>query len=75
MIIEDKRKLKFVKNKITDSPYPYIVMSFDDFFDSAPFLTERWSTKEDAMYYGKMRQDQGYVVQVMKELAHSINDA
>lgn len=66
-------KLKFVKNRIDIHPTPYIVMSYFDFFDSKPALVESYCTREDAMYVGQYRQDQGYIVNVYKELAHSRN--
>lgn len=69
-----KYNLKLKKNRIDLHPFPYVVMSHEDFtlYDK-PMLVERWQTLEEAMHWAKVRQDNGFIVHVYKELAHSEN--
>lgn len=67
--------LKLVKNRIDKHPFPYIVYSYEDFFNTgkAPVFIEAWQSREEAMHCAQYRQDCGFVVTVFKELAHSQN--
>ncbi len=57
-------------------PYSWIVMSYlshDNY--KKPELVEAWSTEEEAVHYGKIRHDQGYVVSVYKQVAFTVGGA
>lgn len=65
--------MKLINNRIDEHPFPFVVMSYDDFFNTKPYFTERWQTKEDALFCAKQRQEEGFIVNVYKEIAHSEN--
>lgn len=69
-----KYNLKLKKNRIDLHPFPFVVMSHDDFnMSDRPVFVERWQTREEAMHCAKYRQGFGLIVHVFKELAHSEN--
>ena len=67
------RYLQDAKTDPNGNPSPYAVLSRANFGSHANAVMERFGTEEDARARGQFLTDRGMVVEVMMDIAYTVN--